>query len=93
MSKRRTMLASVVGAAVALGGLAASTTASADVACNRFNECWHVHERYTTYPADVGVVFYDEDWAKAHRHGYHWFKDRADDHGYWAHGHWTDFPH
>ena len=82
-----------LGALLAGGALAVSaTTASADVACNRFGECWTVHERYTTYPANLGIQFYDDAWRDAHRHGhYHWRKDRDDAHGYSWHGHWRDF--
>jgi hypothetical protein len=68
-------------------------TASADVACNRHGECWHVQERYTNYPHALGVHFYGDDWREAHRHDrhYHWLKDRDDDHGYYSHGRWHAF--
>ena len=65
------------------------------MACNKWGECWHVGERYTTYPGDIGVQFYsDTDWPawKAHHHVKHWYEDRADDHGYWSHGKWVAFP-
>lgn len=80
-------------ASVAGGVLAASASvASADVACNRFGECWHVTTRYTTYPDTLGVVFHDDAWRAAHRHGHwHWRDDRPDDHGYYLHGVWTPF--
>jgi hypothetical protein len=72
--------------------LATASSASADVACNRAGECWHVQSRYTTYPPNLGIVFHDDAWQAAHRHGhYHWRKDQADDHGYYSHGHWHPF--
>jgi hypothetical protein len=85
-----------MGAVVAAGAIAATSSAAlADVACNKWGECWHVGERYTTYPGDIGVQFYsDTDWPawKAHHHVKHWYEDRADDHGYWSHGKWVAFP-
>lgn len=80
-------------AAVAGGAFVASATpASADVACNRYGECWRVHERYTTYPPRLGVRFYDDAWRDHHRHGhYRWRRDRDDDHGYYSHGAWRPF--
>jgi hypothetical protein len=78
---------------VAGGVLAASATvASADVACNRFGECWTVRDHYTNYPAAVGVVFHDDAWRAAHRTGrWHWRADRPDDHGYYSHNVWRPF--
>ena len=80
-------------AAVTAGALAATTTAaSADVACNRWGECWTVRDHYTTYPSSLGVIFHDETWRAAHRGGrWHWRRDRDDDHGYYYHGRWRRF--
>ncbi len=79
-------------AAVAVGGLALSTTpASAHVACNRFGECWHTSNRYTTYPANLGVVFHDDAWRASHMKHRHWRDDPKDDKGYYSHGHWRSF--
>jgi len=84
------LVASLAGGALALS----ATSASADVACNRWGDCWHVRERYTTYPATLGIQFYDDDWRRHHRHGYHWRRDRDDDdRGYYDHGRWRMFPH
>ena len=82
--------------AVALGTgalIAGTSTASADVACNRYGECWRVQDRYSNYPHGLGVHFYGDDWREAHRHDrhYHWLKDRDDDHGYYSHGRWHAF--
>jgi hypothetical protein len=78
-------------AAVLAGGavVGTATTASADVACNNAGECWHVHDRLA-YPADVGVVFHDDHWGAAHRHGWHWRHDRFD-RGYYRNGVWITF--
>ena len=79
-------------ASVAVGALAVTAAAaSADVACNRAGECWHVRDHYTNYPANLGVVFHEETWAATHRHHYHWRADRPDDHGYYDHGVWHPF--
>ena len=94
MTKLKTMLAkSALIITVAGGVLAASATvASADVACNRFGECWTVRDHYTNYPAALGVVFHDDAWRAAHMHGrWHWRSDRPDDHGYYDHGAWRPF--
>lgn len=80
-------------AAMTVGALAATTSAaSADVACNRWGECWHVRDHYTNYPANLGVIFHDEAWRLAHQRGnWRWRHDRNDDHGYYSHGHWRRF--
>jgi hypothetical protein len=77
-------------AAVAGGTLALASAASADVACNKWGECWHVHDRLT-YPAAAGVVWHDDAWAAAHRDKHwHWRTDRFD-HGYYRNGVWIAF--
>jgi hypothetical protein len=83
-------LAVALGAGVLIVGTGA---ASADVACNRYGECWHVQEHYNTYPHGLGIRFYGDDWREAHRHDhhYHWLRDREDDHGYYSHGRWHAF--
>ena len=94
MNRLKSALASgALVATLALGAVAATaSTASADVACNRWGECWTVRDHYTTYPRSLGVIFHDEAWRAAHRSGrYHWRKDRDDDHGYYSHGRWRRF--
>ncbi len=86
----KTLIVKGVTATIIAGAAmtAIATPASADVACNRYGECWHVRDRTVVYPNTLGVQFYDDDWARTHRHGhYHWRKDR-DDHGYYSHGRW-----
>ena len=81
-------------AAVAAGGLTVMSAqpASAHIACNRFGECWHVADRYTNYPANMGVRFYDDSWRKQHRgKNVHWREVHGDDHGYYDHGRWHGF--
>jgi len=86
------ILKSVLIGVVAGGALAAaSVPALADVACNRWGECWHVNNHYTNYPAQLGVVFHDDAWRAAHHSHYHWRADRPDDHGYYSHGSWHPF--
>ena len=79
-----------IGVIVAAGALVA-TAASADIACNRYGDCWRVKERYTTYPTALGVIFHDDAWRAAHRRHYHWRADRDNDHGYYTRGVWTPF--
>jgi hypothetical protein len=81
-----------LAAAVATGALALSATASmADVACNRYGECWRVASHYTNYPPRMGVRFYGDDWARTHHRHHHWRADRPDDRGYYSHGRWHAF--
>jgi hypothetical protein len=89
----KTLAAGALMAAVAGGAIALSaTSASADVACNRYGECWRVAQRYTTYPSNLGVTFHDDAWREQNRHGkYRWRKDRTDDQGYYSRGHWRRF--
>ena len=78
-----------LGAVVAIGGLAATTTtASAYIACNRFHQCWHVHTQYT-YPPTLGIAVYPDTW-RWNGTGYRWARDR-DDRGYWYRGRWRRF--
>ena len=87
------LITGAFAAAVAAGALAAGTTAaSADVACNRYNECWHVKDHYTNYPTTLGVVIHDEAWRTAHAdRRWHYRNDRPDDHGYYSRGRWHAF--
>ena len=85
-----------LAAILAAGTIAVTATiASADVACNSSGECWHTGSRYgaTSYPPELGIQFYGDDWRKAHEKDthYHWMKDRSDDHGYYSHGEWHAF--
>ncbi|MBV9994215.1 MAG: hypothetical protein JO127_03280 [Caulobacteraceae bacterium] len=91
---KSTLVKGVLTAAIAAGALAAtSTAASAYTACNRFGECWRVHDRYTNYPSGLGVTFHSDDWRYHHRYDHHWRwrGDRDDDHGYYRNGMWFRF--
>jgi len=84
-----------IRAFVLAAGLSALATgamaAPADIACNRWNECWRTHDRYPNYPAAAKVVFHDEKWASHHTGpGWHWMPDRSD-RGYYQHGVWERF--
>jgi len=80
-------LKSVLALGVMAAGLAlTATTASADVACNRWGECWHVHDRLT-YPGELGIVWHPDNWHAKHLH---WRHDRFD-HGYYRNGVWVAF--
>jgi hypothetical protein len=89
-AKLLTKAALVTALAAGTAGVVA-TAASADVACNRYGDCWHTN-RYTTYPSALGVILHDEAWAASHRgHRWHWRDNPADDHGYYDHGVWRHF--
>jgi len=87
-SLKSALLKGAVAAAIA-GGTLIATTASADVACNRWHECWRVHDRLT-YPGQVGVIWHDDTWAAAHQRDWHWRADR-NDRGYYRNGLWITF--
>ncbi len=94
MNRMKSVLASgALMGALAIGAVAATaTTASADVACNRWGECWRVRDHYTNYPSNLGVMFHDDAWRDSHRSGrWHWRRDRDDDHGYYSRGRWHRF--
>jgi hypothetical protein len=78
-------------AAAVLGGtVVATTSASADVVCNRWGECWRVHDRLD-YPAGLGITFHDDAWYASHRTGHwRWREDRFD-RGYYRNGVWIAF--
>jgi hypothetical protein len=84
-------LAFAFTSAVAVAAATASATASADVACNRWNECWRVHARFSNYPRFAGVVFHDDGWA-SHHTGVAWrWRPARDDRGLYVHGVWQKF--
>lgn len=77
--------------AVLGGSLTLPTIASADtvertyVACNQYDECWRIHQRYA-YPSDQQIVIHDSDWYAAHQSDehVHWLSDPADDRGWYV---------
>jgi hypothetical protein len=75
-------------------------TASADtvtktyVACNQYNECWRVHEKYA-YPSEQRIVVHEGDWYEAHQgdQQVRWLSDPADDRGWYVQdGSWHADP-
>ncbi|HEY5071826.1 MAG TPA: hypothetical protein VII63_07310 [Caulobacteraceae bacterium] len=91
MANLKTLLKTGALGVIVAGGVLASTAASADIACNRWHECWRVKERYTNYPPAARVVFYGDEWRATHARGYRWRRDRDDDHGYYQNGRWIAF--
>lgn len=90
MTSLKSVLKGALIAAVAGGTFAAATSASADVACNRWGDCWHVHD-HLNYPGGLGIVWHNDAWAAAHRGArWHWRADRFD-HGYYRNGVWITF--
>ena len=96
MSVSKSLLAKGLAVAVIAAGVASCadetdrpvptrTAVNSYVVCNAYNECWRVHEHYTTYPADQQIVYHDDAWWAAHHNDTTWrFEaDPADDHGYY----------
>ena len=52
-----------------------------------------MHQRYSGYPANLGIQFYSDDWRKSHERDshYRWMRDRDDDRGYYSRGEWHAF--
>ena len=89
MQSKSWLKSTVLTAMAAVGVIAATApSASAYIACNRYGECWHVHQRWA-YPRGAGIVFHADNWRFARR-GWRWAGDR-DDRGYWNHGAWRRF--
>jgi hypothetical protein len=86
------LVKSALVASMAVGVAAATAaTASADVACNRYGECWRVADRYD-YPAGIGVTFHDDAWWAGHPTGnWRWREGHDRDRGYWRNGVWISF--
>jgi hypothetical protein len=81
------LVAALVGGATAAG----VSTASAEIACNRAGECWHVDHHYNSYPPRMGIVIHDDGWREHHwGPHYHWH-DHEGDNGYYDHGAWRPF--
>ena len=75
----------VAGASLALPATVnADTVTRTYVACNQYDECWRVHQRYS-YPSDQNIVIHDGDWYDAHQQDthWHWLSDPADDRGWY----------
>ena len=90
-SLARTLMQGALAAAMGLGVVAATApTASAYVACNRY-ECWHTDTRVVL--PGIRLTFHNDDWQRRHAHDRRvtWHERDADHdwrHGYWEHGSW-----
>jgi hypothetical protein len=81
-------IAAVFGATCVLG--LTVTAASADIACNREGDCWHVREHHN-YRPEFGVTVHEDNWrwADHERDRYRWREH--DGRGYWREGRWIEF--
>ena len=78
-------VSAVLAAGMWAGG---ATSASAEVVCNQWNECWHVHNRLD-YPGGVGIAFHDDGWRGPH---VHWRANHfGGGNGYYRNGVWIRF--
>jgi hypothetical protein len=82
------LIAGFFGTACALALTA--TNASAEIACNREGDCWHVKERHN-YRPEFGVTLHPDDWrwADRERERYRWREHEG--RGYWHEGRWIEF--
>jgi hypothetical protein len=79
------IITSALGAISILAITAGS--ASADIACNREGECWHVRETHHFRP-EHGVKIYPDNWRWAKRERYRWREHEG--RGYWRKGVWIE---
>lgn len=88
------VLAILGGSLILPTGASADTVSKTYVACNQYNECWRVHERYA-YPSEQRIVIHDSDWYDSHQTDEHvrWLSDPSDDRGYYVRdGSWHADP-
>jgi hypothetical protein len=78
-------LAGLLGAGAIV---ATATPASAYIVCNRYGDCWHVHERYTYRPT-WGITVHNDNWRWRDARHYRWREH--DGRGYWRGGVWVTF--
>ena len=95
---KMTLVKGALAGLISAGVISATTAAAAKtyVVCNRWGECWRVHEHYTTYPSDIGIVYHDDAWWAHHEHDkdvhYRLLTDPSDDHGWYdEQGTWHPF--
>lgn len=82
-------LAPTAIAALTAATLAASAQpASAQIACSKFGECWHVREYYVFRP-EFGVTVHPDNWRPDRHERVRW-RDHAG-RGYWHEGIWINF--
>ena len=87
MRKINKLLTAAVFAA-GLGGVTlAATSASAEIVCNRWHDCWRVPAR-VVYPAHVGVTWYPNTWVGYRAPHYHYYATVPAGRGYYYRGHW-----
>jgi hypothetical protein len=72
---------------VASSALAISAaTASAEIACNREGDCWHV-KRHDFHPS-LNLTIHPDNWKWASHEKYRWREHEG--HGYWRDGAWVE---
>jgi hypothetical protein len=82
-------------AAIFLAAQSTNAETKTYVVCNRWNECWRIHEHYTNFPADAQIIYRDDAWWEQHEHDPQWreLPDPSDDHGWYdQNGVWHPFP-
>jgi hypothetical protein len=73
---------------IAAALLTGTSPASAQIACSKFGECWHVREYYVFRP-EFGITIHPDKW-RPDRHEHVRWRDHAG-RGYWHDGIWINF--
>jgi hypothetical protein len=83
----------VLGGIVGVGALTAmAAPAAADIACNRWGDCWHVDSRYDR--PSIRFEYHPDDWYfhREWRDRDRWrWRGYREGHGYWRNGVWITF--
>lgn len=85
MQRIATVLAICTGAL-----MLTAASASAEIACNREGDCWHIKERHA-YKPEFGVVVHPDHWRWEEKEArrYRWREHEG--RGYWRNGIWITF--
>jgi hypothetical protein len=83
----KSLVAAALGAVSALAMMASA--ASAEIACNREGDCWHVRET-NHFRAEHGVTVHPDNWrwAEHERDKHRWREHEG--RGYWRDGAWVE---
>jgi hypothetical protein len=88
---KKALAATAFAVLLSAGSIAFTTTsASADVVCNKEGDCWHVKDHYT-YPPEVTIQVHPDDWKWGENEKFKWHEHEGQGRGYWKGGVWIGF--
>jgi hypothetical protein len=63
-----------------------AASASAEIACNREGECWHIKGKANFYKPEHGVEIHPDSWKWGKDEHFKWHEHEG--HGFWKSGVW-----